>query len=229
MESTQRIRQAHHPLRQLRRQKFGNGTGVQQLQRLIGQLAQRRLLNAFGGRVDRRQRLLHLRRAEIALHAVLRVDHLRAIFPAFGFAIGQHPSSGGEAVFHCRIEVKKAHRQDAGAVADLAGHHPATAEGDVAVQDFAFNGGVNARQEFTNLVKLSAVFVTQGEVQEEILHGMQANFRQFAALGCANTRQGIERHSIQQTALHNLLRRLHRRPPRRIGFNLALQIHVGVR
>lgn len=64
-------------------------------------------------------------------------------------------------------------------------------------------------------------------MQEEILHGMQANFCQFAALGRANARQGIERHSIQQTALHDLLRRLHRGPPRRIGFNFALLIHVG--
>ncbi len=203
MQGAQRFRQAHHALRQLGWQQFGNGAGVEQLQRLIGQLAQRCLLDAFGSRVDRGQGLLHLRGAEIALHTVLRVDHLRAVFPAFGFAIGQHPTPGGQAIFHRRAEVKEAHRQDAGAVANLAGHHPAAAKGDVAVQHFAFNGGVNAGQQLANLIELGAVFVTQGEVQEEILHGMQANFCQFAALGRANARQGIERHSIKQTALHD--------------------------
>ena len=52
MQRTQRLRQAHHPLRQLRRQEFANRAGFQELKRLIGELAQGRLLDAFGGRID---------------------------------------------------------------------------------------------------------------------------------------------------------------------------------
>ena len=37
----QRLRQAHQTAAQLRRQQLGDGAGIQQLQRLIGQLAQR--------------------------------------------------------------------------------------------------------------------------------------------------------------------------------------------
>ena len=108
--------------------------------------------------------------SSVTAHAVLRVDHLCAIFPAFGFAIGQHPAARCQAVFHRRAEVEKSHGENAGAVADLTGHHPASAEGDVAVQNFAFNGGVNGGKEIANLVKLGAVFVTQGEVKQEGLY-----------------------------------------------------------
>ena len=52
VQRTQRLRQAHHPLRQLRRQEFANRAGFQELKRLIGELAQGRLLDAFGGRID---------------------------------------------------------------------------------------------------------------------------------------------------------------------------------
>ncbi len=49
-----RPRQALHPLRQLWRQEFADSAGLQQLERLIGELAQGRLLNALGSRIDRR-------------------------------------------------------------------------------------------------------------------------------------------------------------------------------
>ena len=52
VQRTQRLRQAHHPLRQLRRQEFANRAGFQELKRLIGELAQGRLLDAFGGRIN---------------------------------------------------------------------------------------------------------------------------------------------------------------------------------
>ncbi|VDZ97246.1 Uncharacterised protein [Salmonella enterica subsp. enterica] len=47
------------------------------------------------------------------------------------------------------------------------------------VQHFTFNGGVDARQQFANRVEMGTVFVTQREVEQEVLHGMQANFRQL--------------------------------------------------
>ncbi len=164
---------------------------------MIGQFAQRGLLHAFGGWIHRCERFLQFRRAEIALHAILRVDHLCAVFSAFGFAIGQHPATGGETVFHCGAEVEKAHGENAGAITDLTGHHPASAEGDIAVQHFAFYGGINARQQFANRVQVRAVFVTQREVEQKVLHGVQANFRQFTALRCANAGQRIEWDGIQ--------------------------------
>ena len=191
MQGAQRLGQAHHALRQLGRQQLGDSAGIQQLQRLIGEFTQRRLLDAFRRRVNRGERLLQLRRAEIALYAVLRVDHLCAVLPPFGLAIGQHPAARRQAVFHRRIEVEKTHGENAGAVAYLAGHHPASAEGDVAVQNFAFNGGVNGGKEIANLIKLSAVFVTQGEVKQEILHGVQANFCQLIALRRTHARQAV--------------------------------------
>ena len=229
MQGSQRFGQAHHALRQLGWQQLGNGAGIQQLQRLIGELTQRRLLDAFGRRVNRGERLLQFRRAEIALHAVLGVDHLCAVLPAFGFAIGEHPAACRQAVFHRRAEVEETHGENAGAVADLAGHHPASAEGDVAVQDFAFNGGVNGGKEIANLIKLGAVFITEGEVKQEILHGVQANFGQLTALRRAHARQAVERDSIQQAALHRLPGVLHGGPPLGIGFNFALRVDVGVR
>ncbi len=186
MQRAQRLRQAHHPLRQLRRQQLGNGAGVEQIQRLIGQLTQRSLLDAFGSGVDRRQGLLHLRGAEIALNAVLGVDHLRAVLAALRLAVGQHAAAWREAVFHRRVEVEKAHRQNAAAVADLAGHHPAAAEGNVAVEHFALDRGVDARQQIGNRVEMGAVFIAQGQVQEQILDVHQADFSQLAALRRAN-------------------------------------------
>ncbi len=157
------------------------------------------------------------------------MDHLRAVFAPFGFTVRKYASSSGKAVFHCRIEVEKAHGKNTGAVADLAGHHPASAKGDVAVQHFPFNGGVNSGQQIANFIKLSTVFVTQGEVEQEILHGVQANLRQFTALCRAHARQAVERYSVQQAAFHDLSRVLHGGPPLGIGFNFALRVDVGVR
>ncbi|MNE39738.1 hypothetical protein D3C80_1337050 [compost metagenome] len=88
------------------------------------------------------------------------MDHLRAEFTAFCFAVGQYSSSCSKTVFHCRTEIEKAQGEDAGAIADLAGHHSTTAKGDVAVQDFTFNRGINTGKEIANGIKLSAVFVT---------------------------------------------------------------------
>ena len=187
MQRTQRFRQAHHPLRQLRRQEFANCAGLEQLERLIGELAQGRLLNAFGSRVDRRQGLLQLRGAHIALDAVFRVDHLGAVLPAFGFTVGQHPTTSREAVFHRRVKVEKAHGEDAGAVADLAGQHPPAAEGDIAVEHFAFHGGINPGKQLGYRVKMGAIFVTQRQVQQQVLNRMQADLRQFTALRSAHT------------------------------------------
>ena len=58
MQRAQGVRQAHHPLRQLRRQQFGDRAGFKQLQRLVGELTQRSLLDAFGGGIYRGQRFL---------------------------------------------------------------------------------------------------------------------------------------------------------------------------
>ena len=87
------------------------------------------------------------------------MDHLRPVLTALRLSVGQHATPGCQAIFHRRAEVKKAHGEDAGAIAYLAGHHPAAAESDVAVEDFAFNGGVNAGQQFADVIQMGAVFV----------------------------------------------------------------------
>ena len=114
------------------------------------------------------------------------MDHLGAVLPAFGFTVGQHSSTGREAVFHRRVEVEKAHGEDAGAIADLAGHHPPAAEGDIAVEHFAFHGGINPGQQIGYRVKMGAIFVAQRQVQQQILYRMQADLRQLAALRSPN-------------------------------------------
>ncbi|MNT13084.1 hypothetical protein D3C72_1480400 [compost metagenome] len=55
VQCMQRLWQAHQTAAQFRRQQFGNSAGIQQLQRLIGQLAQRGLAYAFGGGINRCQ------------------------------------------------------------------------------------------------------------------------------------------------------------------------------
>ncbi|MNY69330.1 hypothetical protein D3C86_2072510 [compost metagenome] len=94
------------------------------------------------------------------------MDHLHTVLPAFGFSIRQHTPSGGKAIFHRGAEIEKPHRENSGTIADLAGHHATTAEGDAGVQDFTFHSGINAWKQIANSVKLSAIFVTQGKVQE---------------------------------------------------------------
>ncbi|MNY10969.1 hypothetical protein D3C86_1439740 [compost metagenome] len=94
------------------------------------------------------------------MYAILRVDHLRAEFAPFCFAIGQHPSPRSKTVFHGSTEIEKTHGEDAGAIADLAGHHSTATKGNVTVHDFTFNRGINSGKEITDGIKLSAVFVT---------------------------------------------------------------------
>ncbi|MNO94052.1 hypothetical protein D3C76_856630 [compost metagenome] len=58
MQCANRFRQAHHTLRQFRWQQFGDGAGLEQFKRLVGQLAQRRLLDAFRRGINGCQRFL---------------------------------------------------------------------------------------------------------------------------------------------------------------------------
>ncbi len=204
MQRTQRFRQAHHALCKLWRQKFGNGAGLEQFERLIGKFTECGLFHPFGRGINRRQRFLHGWGTLITLDTVFRVNHLRAIFSALRLTISQHASPGCQAVFHGGVKVEKAHRQDAGAVTNLAGHHATSAKRDRAVQHFAFNRGVNARQQLADGIKLRAIFVTQGEMKQQVLHGMQANLRQLAALACPYARQSAKRHGVEQAAFHYL-------------------------
>ncbi len=180
----------------------GDGAGIQQRQRLVGQLAQRGLPHPLGGGVDRRQRLLQLDLAGFALNTVFRMNDLRAVVAAFDLAVGGHAAAGGQAVLHCGVEVEEAHGEDAGAVADLAGQHAAAAEAYVAAQHFPFYRGVDARQQIVDRIEAGAVFVAQRQVQQQILNGLEAKLGQFARLAGANPGKRGEWDSIQQAAFH---------------------------
>ncbi|MNC19971.1 hypothetical protein D3C75_679120 [compost metagenome] len=115
------------------------------------------------------------------------MNHFRAVRAAFRFTIGKHAFTVREAVFHCGVEVEKPHRQDAGTVRNLAGHHTAAAKTDITVQHFTFYRGVYTGYKVVNRVEMGAVFVAKRKVEKKILNGIQANFGQFTALAGAHS------------------------------------------
>ena len=77
---------------------------------------------------------------------------------------------------------------------------PTAAEGDIAVEHFAFHGGINPGKQLGYRVKMGAIFVTQRQVQQQVLNRMQADLRQFTALRSAHTGESAERNGIEQAA-----------------------------
>ena len=84
-----------------------------------------------GGGINRRQRFLEIGVLMSPCTRYSGVNHLAPCSP-FGFSIGQRAPPVAGLFFMAALKLKKRMGENTGTVADLAGHHSAAAEGDVA-------------------------------------------------------------------------------------------------
>ncbi len=87
------------------------------------------------------------------------MNNLSATLTALNLTIGGDATPRRQVVLHPGIEIKKAHRQYAATIADLAHHHPAAPKGDISVQHFAFYCGPDTGQQIINGIELGTIFV----------------------------------------------------------------------
>ena len=137
----------------LRRQQLRHFLRLaQQLQHLITELAQRRLLNAFGGRIHRRQCSLHRRLGRLH-NAILRVGHFLAQPGQTHFTITTHNGTGLKMVFLTGGKMEETQMDLAGAVFNSANQAAAFANHHIRHQHTPLNqhltaitGGTNGHQ-----------------------------------------------------------------------------------
>ncbi len=158
----------------LRWQEVGQLAAAGGRQRLRGQVAQPPLLDAFGGGIDRRERILDGLRVRRAGIAVLRVHDLRPVLAAAHFAEAGEARAAYELLLLCAAEMKEAQRQEAGAVGEPHEQRAPSAEDDFRELDGASDGCAHARPQGADRDHVRAVLVARRQPEEEIGDSLDA-------------------------------------------------------
>ena len=145
--------------------------------RLVDQLAQQRLAESRGRRVDRRQRVGQ--RLAPAQHPVARMDHLVAEEARPHLAEQPHARAGGERFRLALVEVEEAREERAARVAHLDHELPARPEGDVARDHLALDERRRAVPGRVDRRKHCLVLVAQRQVEDEVEVGPDPEFREL--------------------------------------------------
>ncbi len=159
----------------LRRQPVRQGLGPQPLQGLGAELAQAQLGEAFGGRIDGRQRLLDRGGRAFVLGAVFGVVDLQAGGTGTHLAIAAQQGAAGHAILLRLAEVEESQRK--GTAAILQPHQQAAppSHEHFSGGDHAFHHGVLARPQGADGYDAGTVLIAQRQVEEHVLQGFQAH------------------------------------------------------
>ena len=136
------------------------------VERLLDQLAQQRLRQAGGGRIDRRERLRQ--RVAAAHYAIARMDHLGAEEALAQLAHQPHARTGRKLLLLARIEIEEAQVQDFVAVAHAAHQRALGSELHGGVLDLALELHGLAAHRVGEACDLGFVLVAQRQVQHEV-------------------------------------------------------------
>ena len=153
-----------------------------EIERLADQLAQRRLAQAGGERIDRRQRGFARQLLGALGDPVFRVHHLRAARAAAHPAVSAQPAARLHRAALLLVEVEEAQQQAAAGILDgHAQRAPLAGKADRGGGDAAENQRILAALELADGSRLAAVLVAQRQVEQQVLHGLDAEAVQHAA------------------------------------------------
>ena len=161
------------------RQQLANAMLLEQIQRLIGELAQGQLAQPLGGRIDRGQHIA-ARRAGLGFNqTIFRVDDLGALVACLDLAIAEETTPRRQRALLALGEVEKAQGEQACLIPQAADHHAPSGRNYLAIDYLPLHIALHAGQQFTYGQGLGSVFIAQGEVKEQILHGTQMQMVEF--------------------------------------------------
>ena len=164
-----------------RRQRIGE-VGVRQ--RTLDQLAQYRLAEAGGGRVNRRQAI---RQRLVAMDDTkARMHHLVAKEATAQLAKQAQPRAGSQRLLLARIEVEEAQHEITGVVAHAGNQLPTRAKRDLAGDDVNFELRRYAGKRIANRRQPRFVLIAQRQVQQQVGVAAQPEARQFFRHGGGN-------------------------------------------
>jgi len=129
--------------------------------------AQRRLVQAFGRRIDGCQAIARLG-VVVADGAMLGMDHLEARRPAANFAVAPHALAARERLLDGLIEVEEPQRDRTGTVGEACKQRAAAAIRNLAELDDSLDEHFLADRETANRPDRSAVFVALRQQAEQI-------------------------------------------------------------
>ena len=170
---------------------------VQVAQRLYGQGAQGQLVDAFRGRVNRRQMLLDgddLRRID---QAVFRMDHFRRQRAGAHLAVTAEAGTAAEAGLLRGVEMEKTQSQESGAVADAHQQRAPAPEVHFSQFDLALHHGLVAGAQRAHRGDARAVLVAQRQVKQHVLHGAQTQALESAGDSRSHPLQDRDRQPAQ--------------------------------
>ena len=165
------------------RQGFDYTIGGQFFDHLLQYALDRQLVQAFGGRVDRGQRLRQRRRIVDIDQLDFRVNH-------FQFALGQsdlaettQPVTLFEQFLLAGVEIKESQRDRPGVVGQFGGEHPArtprATEAHPGVQHLGLDLAALPRLQRAYRGNKGAILVTQRQVEQQVALAVDAELLQF--------------------------------------------------
>ena len=148
-------------------------------QRLARQLAQAQLMQAGGRRIHRGKGFLGLRRLGAINEFVLGMDHLKPDRAEAHLAKQPQAPAAREVLLLDSVEIKKPQMQMTGAVTHATDETAQAAKHHVRQLDLALHRRLHAGPQATDAQQTGAILVTQREMEQDVLHGLQAETRQF--------------------------------------------------
>ncbi len=164
-----------------RRQQFGQrqAAGLQMQQRLFREVAPAQLVNAFGGRIDGGQALLHRYRL-VAVHAAkLRMHHLQPHRAPAHFAETTQLGATRQHLLLAGIEMKEAQGDEAGTVGQAREQHAPASELHLGQLHGAHDDRFAAGPQGADGRDPGAILVAQGQMEQQIRDLTDPQLRQL--------------------------------------------------
>ena len=178
------------------------------VERLFDQAAQPRLGEPGGERIDRRQSFFRRQECGIFGNAIFGMHHLQPLRAQAHGAEGAHPAVFRERDLLCFVEMEEAQQETVLAVVDGNAQRALAGEADVDRHDTTADQRFVARFHFVQWHEAATVLVARRQVQQEILHALDAECAQLHRDGRAGTFEkrdlGRQRQRRLRTTAHLL-------------------------
>ena len=174
------------------RQPVANACAVELAQGLCDEHSQPALTHAFGGGVNRRQRFFQ-RRAFVKDSSILRMHDLETHGSAAYLAEAAQTIATFQALLLGAGEMKETQRQEAGTVGNATEHLSPPPKYDFGQLHLAFDDGATAGEQRADRLHASPIFITRGQYEQQILHGLDAEHREARSECIADSAQSRDR------------------------------------
>ena len=169
------------------------GGPAQHIERLLYEFAQRNLMQALGGGIDRGQGRFNRQGVAILQHPAFRVHHLQLLCATPHFSKTAHTPARRQTQLLFSIEVKKSERQFGVLVFDADQQRAPASELHLTCKDRALDHAFHARKHLSQRRDSRAVLIAQREVVEQVANRAEPEFLEAHAHPRPNPLQARDR------------------------------------